>query len=104
MGRNYLIALSSTELYPVYTGLFGTSASSPTFGAMISLVNSARVSAGKSKIGWLNPALYYLKSTDSNGVIFNDITAGNNNCNAYGVVCCEQGFTAVPGWDPGMAC
>ena len=100
MGRNYLIALSSTELYPVYTGLFGTSASSPTFGALVSLVNNARVSAGKSKIGWLNPALYYLKSNDNTNSIFNDITAGNNNCIVYGEICCQQGFDAVTGWDP----
>lgn len=35
----------------------GTSASSPTFGAILSLVNSERLSKGKKTIGWANPLL-----------------------------------------------
>ncbi|KAJ8481461.1 hypothetical protein ONZ51_g5989 [Trametes cubensis] len=68
----------------------GTSASAPIFAAMITAVNDARIAAGKSPVGWINPALY--SSTFAN--IFNDITDGNNPG------CGTQGFAASPGWDP----
>jgi len=51
----------------------GTSASSPTFAAFVSLLNDARIAASKSPLGFLNPTLY------SSGIPgFNDITVGNN--------------------------
>jgi tripeptidyl-peptidase-1 len=62
---------------------------------MFSLVNSARLLAGKSSLGWVNPALY-LYAADST----TDITSGNNNCAAEGIVCCSQGFESSAGWDP----
>ena len=66
---------------------------------MVSLVNSVRRAAGNSSLGWLNPALYAF----SKEFILNDITSGNNLCQAEkagGVTCCSQGFYAAPGWDP----
>lgn len=67
----------------------GTSASSPTFAGVISLLNDFRFSQGKSSLGFLNPLLY---STGTAG--FNDITSGSNpGCNT-------NGFTAQEGWDP----
>jgi len=75
--------------------LSGTSASAPVFAGMVSLVNAARKAAGKSSLGWLNPALYAFSSK----FILNDITSGNNKCNANNL-CCSQGFTAAAGWDP----
>ncbi|KAI9060234.1 subtilisin-like protein [Trametes sanguinea] len=68
----------------------GTSAAAPIFASMIAAVNDARIAAGKSPVGWINPALY--SSTFAN--VFNDITTGN----APG--CGTNGFYAVPGWDP----
>ena len=50
----------------------GTSAASPTFAGIVSLLNDARIRAGKSPLGFLNPLFYSLKSG------FNDITTGNN--------------------------
>lgn len=50
----------------------GTSASSPTFAGFVGLLNSARLSAGKPSLGFLNPLLY---ATGERG--FNDITVGN---------------------------
>ncbi|KAH9171605.1 tripeptidyl peptidase A [Lactarius sanguifluus] len=67
----------------------GTSASSPSIAAFISLLNDARIAAGKQSLGFLNPLIYAL-----NGVGFNDITAGN----APG--CGTPGFNATAGWDP----
>jgi len=66
----------------------GTSASSPTFGGIVALVNDARIAAGKSPLGFLNPFIY------SNPSMFNDITAGNNPG------CGTPGFYAANGWDP----
>lgn len=49
----------------------GTSASSPFVAGLFALVNSARLQAHKSSLGWINPTLYSLDTS-----IFNDITQG----------------------------
>ena len=82
-GANYVIAIDG-EFGLVY----GTSASSPTFGAVITLVNEARYDVGKTSVGFLNPTLY------AHPYVLNDITSGGNQG------CGTPGFTAVPGWDP----
>ncbi|KDQ16562.1 hypothetical protein BOTBODRAFT_252534 [Botryobasidium botryosum FD-172 SS1] len=67
----------------------GTSASSPTFAGVISLVNDALIASGKPPLGFLNPWLY------SGGYkALNDITSGNNPG------CGTAGFSAAQGWDP----
>eukprot|EP01051_Picozoa_sp_SAG22_P001589 SAG22_NODE_64_length_23238_cov_83.185566_2_plen_276_part_00 len=85
----------------------GTSASSPVFAATLSLVNSARLAAGKPTLGWANPLLYSIGGTVSSGA-FRDVVQGANGCGgAYGG--CEGavsadvgcvGFNATAGWDP----
>jgi len=81
--------------------LSGTSASSPVLAGIASLVNADLLSKGKPPIGFMNPTLY---SSSSNGTNpFNDIIKGNNKCvaeTATGLVCCDEGFEAVAGWDP----
>ncbi|KAF7336180.1 Family S53 protease-like protein [Mycena venus] len=76
------------------TGLVGgTSASSPTFAGIISLINDRLTAERKPRLGFLNPFLY---STASNA--FTDITIGHNSgfeCPASSVA-----FDAAPGWDP----
>ncbi|KAI0763097.1 peptidase S8/S53 domain-containing protein [Trametes elegans] len=67
----------------------GTSASSPTFAAIVALLNEQRLAAGKPPLGFLNPLLYA-----ANAAAFNDITAGSNPG------CGTQGFPAAAGWDP----
>ncbi|KAF8888934.1 peptidase S8/S53 domain-containing protein [Gymnopilus junonius] len=77
-GANYAVAVGG-RFYQVY----GTSAASPVVGAILTMVNDIRITAGKGPIGFINPA-----------GAFNDITSGSNpGCNT-------DGFTAVPGWDP----
>jgi len=66
----------------------GTSASAPTFAAIINRINEERIAAGKKSIGFLNPTLY------SHPEIFHDITVGNNSG------CGTPGFYAAKGWDP----
>ncbi|KZT61098.1 hypothetical protein CALCODRAFT_447953, partial [Calocera cornea HHB12733] len=82
-GANYVIAIDGQ-----FALVYGTSASSPVFGSIITLVNDARLAAGKGPIGFLNPSLY------ANPYMFNDITLGSNQG------CGTEGFYAVPGWDP----
>ncbi|CCL99285.1 uncharacterized protein FIBRA_01301 [Fibroporia radiculosa] len=69
----------------------GTSASSPTFAAIISLLNDARLANGLSPLGFLNPLLYQLGASTPSA--FNDITVGNNPG------CGTEGFNATIGWD-----
>jgi len=66
----------------------GTSASSPTFAAVISLVNDALIAKGRPVLGFLNPWLY------SRGYkALTDVVSGSS----YG--CNTTGFPAQPGWD-----
>ncbi|KAF7295211.1 Family S53 protease-like protein [Mycena indigotica] len=86
-GWNFLITADGT------TGdVSGTSASSPSAAAIISLVNDQLIAAGKPPLGFLNPFIY------ANPSAFNDIKIGHNS----GFDCDEstQAFDAAAGWDP----
>ena len=72
----------------------GTSCSSPTFAAFVSLVNAQRIQAGQSTVGWLNPAIW----AAGQSIVAADITSGNNFCTADITACCAYGFTAAVGW------
>ncbi|KAI0305677.1 subtilisin-like protein [Multifurca ochricompacta] len=84
-GANYVIAIDG-----LFELVFGTSASSPVVGSMITMINDARLAVGKRPVGFINPAIYSPKFAHA----FNDITTGNNPG------CTTDGFTAVKGWDP----
>ena len=73
-------------------GVDGTSASSPTFASVVSLLNDALLNQGKSPLGFLNPWLY---AVGAQGL--NDVTAGNSSVECNGE---EVGFAAAEGWDP----
>ncbi|KAI0749771.1 subtilisin-like protein [Daedaleopsis nitida] len=68
----------------------GTSASTPIIAAMIAAVNDARLAAGKSTVGYINPALYSNMFVS----VFHDIVSGSNPG------CGTSGFPTAPGWDP----
>lgn len=72
----------------------GTSASSPTFAAIISLLNDQRLNAGKSSLGFLNPWLYQTQASRPDA--FFDVTQGDNQHGCCGLT----GFKCAPGWDP----
>ena len=85
------------EGYQVYEGgavqsVGGTSASSPMFAALVSLLNEARLKAGKPRMGFLNPFLY------ANPGAFNDIVNGTN-AHPRGQGTVPYGFACAPGWD-----
>ncbi|KAK3720454.1 hypothetical protein LTR37_003867 [Vermiconidia calcicola] len=66
----------------------GTSASCPTFAAVISLVNDALLAKGKPPLGFLNPWLYDVAQD-----ALTDVTGGSS----FG--CNTTGFPAKDGWD-----
>lgn len=86
------VAAQATGFSVVWNGMTvpvaGTSCSSPTFTGIMSLVNDARMAAGKKPLGFLNQVIY------KNGDAFNDITSGNNPG------CGTSGYQATKGWDP----
>jgi len=59
----------------------GTSLATPIWAGLMALVNSSRLSAGKSGLGLLNGQLYPLRGSAK----FRDITAGNNGGYQAGV-------------------
>jgi len=69
----------------------GTSAATPVFAAVVSLLNDARMSANQSRLGFMNPMLYKHVGIVPN--TFNDIKAGTSSG------CGTPGFAASPGWD-----
>ncbi|KAK2629774.1 hypothetical protein QTJ16_000594 [Diplocarpon rosae] len=82
-GVNYVTAVDGK-----FSLSFGTSASCPTFAAMLNNINEQRINAKKSPIGFVNPVLY------ANPEVLNDVTNGGNQG------CGTEGFQSVPGWDP----
>jgi len=71
----------------------GTSASAPTFASLVSLLNEARLKAGKPAMGYLNTWLYQHPEA------FTDITQGSNKIGRGGQAL-TYGFECAKGWDP----
>ncbi len=71
----------------------GTSASTPLFAGLVSLINDVRVSKGKKPLGFLNPFIY------SNPQAFTDVTVGDNLKDETGYPA-KYGFQCTKGWDP----
>eukprot|EP00981_Chlorochromonas_danica_P004459 scaffold902_cov254-Ochromonas_danica.AAC.5 len=99
-GRAYPDVSLLGNNYQIYIGgaialVSGTSASTPVFAGMISLINAARRARNLPFLGWMNPLLY----TYSDSFV-NDITVGDNRCTAFASKCCPIGFDATAGWDP----
>lgn len=88
----------------------GTSASSPTAAAVLTLVNDALIAAGRSPLGFLNPWLYaygykaftgmWLNTAGAGamGLTIADVTGGSSaGCNTTGFPA-KAGWDAVTGW------
>lgn len=66
LGRGYPDVSANGAFLLIFNNLteetfFGTSLSSPLFGAVITLLNEERTAVGKGPIGFINPALYESK-------------------------------------------
>lgn len=87
IAHNYMTWISG---YP--QGVDGTSASSPAFSAMVTLLNNLRASQGRGTVGLLGPLLYNCTHC------FNDLTVGHSNSTEGGD--CAYGYNAGVGYDP----
>lgn len=76
----------------------GTSASTPEWAGIISVLNAVRASNGKANLGFANQLLYQAFAADATN--FNDITKGDNKCTEDGCGASCKGFEAAAGWDP----
>jgi tripeptidyl-peptidase-1 len=83
LGDNVLIYATGR---PIVIG--GTSASAPTFAALINRINEELIAEGKPTVGFVNPVLY------AHPEVFHDITSGSNPG------CGTDGFKVTKGWDP----
>jgi tripeptidyl-peptidase-1 len=76
----------------------GTSASTPSFSAVMSLLNDQLLNEGKPTLGFLNTWIY--QTAAANPTAFFDVTVGDN----INPGCCrsgeESGFECAKGWDP----
>jgi len=98
-GHNYQVGYSkgdNGECPCDIGGVDGTSASSPAFAGMISLINGHLLSNGQKQLGFVNPLLY--KMYTEHPAAFNDVTEGDNKCSRN--YCFEYGYAASTGWDP----
>jgi hypothetical protein len=79
-----------------FTGVGGTSAATPAFAGMLSLV----VQATGSRLGQANNVLYNL-AANKYGTVFHDVTVGNNSvvCSSAPPDCGANGF--LTGYDAG---
>ncbi|KAG8529478.1 uncharacterized protein KY384_006115 [Bacidia gigantensis] len=101
-GRNFKVIDQGKEIL-----VGGTSASSPTFAGVVSLLNSARLSEGRKPLGFLNPFIYkygYKGLTDivdgsSKGCTGKDIYSGLPTPFVPGA-----GWAAVKGWGTFRVC
>ncbi|KAG0699462.1 peptidase S8/S53 domain-containing protein [Suillus ampliporus] len=84
-GANYLLAIDG-----LFQLVYGTSASSPVVGAILTMVNDARLACNKSTIGFINPTIY----SPEFALGFKDVTNGTNPG------CGTLGFNATKDWDP----
>ncbi|KAI4854549.1 subtilisin-like protein [Aureobasidium sp. EXF-8845] len=83
IGCNYLVMWDgATHLQD------GTSASAPSFAAIVAMVNDALLAVGRPTLGFLNPLLY-----SRGAAAFKDVVSGSS----FG--CNTTGFPAARGWD-----
>ncbi|HWF51017.1 MAG TPA: protease pro-enzyme activation domain-containing protein [Solirubrobacteraceae bacterium] len=78
-----------------WSGIGGTSAASPLWGALVALANASPACAGTT-VGFANPALYRAAGSQY-ASSFNDVTAGNNDFTGTN----GGRFAAGPGYDMG---
>jgi len=87
LGIGYTVVVKGKDL-----SIGGTSASTPTFSALITLLNDKLFNANKPALGFLNQWIYQTDAADP--AAFTDITIGDNKQS-----CCP-GFPTARGWDP----
>lgn len=87
LGEGFQIVMTGKVL-----GIGGTSASTPLFSGLVSLLNEARLQKGGKPMGFLNPWIY------KNAAAFKDVTVGTNAISRSGTGV-RYGWNATTGWD-----
>ena len=88
LGEGYQVVLGGHV-----AGIGGTSASTPAFAGLVSLLNEARLAKGGKSMGFLNPFIY--QNVDA----WTDVTKGTNAV-GRGSGPIPYGYNASKGWDP----
>ena len=57
--KSLLMAIFLLAADGIFHLVFGTSASTPVVASMITLINDARIAAGKNSVGFLNPTVCF---------------------------------------------
>ncbi|KAI1342494.1 tripeptidyl-peptidase 1 [Xylariaceae sp. FL0016] len=90
LGDNYIVlsqgGVSSND---------GTSASTPVFASMVTLLNDLRLREGKSVLGFLNPMLY----SDELSSLFTDVSDGDSTTGCANSTYNVGGWATTVGWD-----
>jgi len=87
---NILVRADNGASY--YVG--GTSAAAPLWAGYTALINQQALAAGRSTVGFINPAVYAIGKSTNFTADFHDIATGNNT-NASS----PNNYFAVPGYD-----
>jgi subtilase family serine protease len=72
----------------------GTSAAAPLWAGYAALMNQQAVAAGRTAVGFVNPAVYAIGASAGYATNFHDITTGNNTNTTV-----VNKYFAVPGYD-----
>lgn len=95
------VAMTADNIYVVYnngsiyTDGGGTSAAAPLWAGFTALVNQRAANLDEPAVGFLNPAIYAIGTSNANyASIFHDITNGNNTNSSS-----PNLYYAVPGYD-----
>jgi tripeptidyl-peptidase-1 len=76
----------------------GTSASSPTWGSVASLLVATSIAKTGKTLGLLSPLMYQAQTAQPS--CFHDITVGDNKCTEQGCAKSCTGYLCTKGWDP----
>jgi hypothetical protein len=98
------VALIADNVYEIYgngstqtTG--GTSCAAPLWAALTALINQQAVAAGKSPVGFINPAVYATGKGSAFTASFHDITTGNNvSGDSPSLFYATTGYDLCTGW------
>jgi hypothetical protein len=94
------VALTADNIYVVHDNghsgenYGGTSCAAPLWAGFTALINQQAVAAGRTTVGFINPAVYAIGKSANFTADFHDITTGNNT-NLVNQI----NFLAVPGYD-----
>jgi hypothetical protein len=98
------VALTADNVYVTYGNgtnatVGGTSCAAPLWAALTALINQQAVSAGRTNVGFLNPAIYTLGKSAAFTANFHDITVGNNtSSNSPNLFYATNGYDLCTGW------